>query len=67
MAFFKRQKSLTPGILLALLLIVLPVSSVRAQYAVLQGDEPRIRAILYTKENPRALIYHNSQDRKSVV
>jgi len=62
MAFCKRQKSLTPGtFLLALILIALAVLPARAQYAVLKGDEPRIRAILYTKENPRALIYHNSQ------
>ncbi|MDD3148215.1 MAG: hypothetical protein PHD82_13015 [Candidatus Riflebacteria bacterium] len=33
----------------------------QAQYAVLKGDEPRIRAILFHQDNPRALIYYNDQ------
>ncbi len=32
-----------------------------AQYARLQGNEPRIRAILFHPDNPRALVYHNDQ------
>lgn len=32
-----------------------------AQYSTLQGNEPRIRAILYHKDNPRALIYYKNQ------
>ena len=33
----------------------------QAQYSVLKGNEPRIRAILYHADNPRALIYYNNQ------
>ncbi|HNX74073.1 MAG TPA: hypothetical protein PLM07_00805 [Candidatus Rifleibacterium sp.] len=55
------SKLTSPTAALILLLALLSVLPARAQYAVLRGDEPRIRAILYFKENPRALIYYNDQ------
>lgn len=52
-----------PGIRLLLTLLLFAASALQlsAQYAVLRGDEPRIRAILYHKDNPRALIYYKDQ------
>lgn len=47
--------------LLTLLFIALSALPGLAQYAVLKGDEPRIKAILYHHDNPRALIYYNDQ------
>lgn len=34
----------------------------QAQYKVRQGDEPVIRAILYHKDNPRALLHYDSRN-----
>lgn len=34
--------------------------AVSAQYSVVKGNEPRIRAILYHRDNPRALIYYQN-------
>ncbi len=46
---------------IAFIFVMLAEAGTMAQYSVLQGDEPRIRAILFHKDNPRALIYHNNQ------
>lgn len=46
--------------LLACILLMLWALPVTAQYSVLRGDEPKIRAILYHRDNPRALVYYNS-------
>ncbi len=58
MAFSKQ--TITAASLFMLLFIFAGRPAV-AQYAVLKGDEPRIRAILYYQENPRALIYYNDR------
>lgn len=51
----------TKHLVAALTLLLLTAGLAMGQYAVLQGDEPRIRAILFHADKPRALIYHNNQ------
>ncbi len=58
MAFCRPVIRAVAAVFLLMLSAALPLP---AQYAVLKGDEPRVRAILYHHLNPRALIYYNSQ------
>jgi len=53
-----KHKTLTFLILAFISLFTCPA---QAQYSVIKGDEPRIRAILYHGDNPRALIYYKDQ------
>ncbi|PKL50980.1 MAG: hypothetical protein CVV42_01375 [Candidatus Riflebacteria bacterium HGW-Riflebacteria-2] len=48
-------------IVAATVLAALFVLPLKAQYSVIKGDEPKIRAILYYKDNPRALVYYKNQ------
>lgn len=52
--------------LFSLLFLFAPANLCFCQYATLQGNEPRIKAILYHKDNPRALIYYKNQRFHSV-
>jgi hypothetical protein len=57
---FLRQYRFSSVLLLfaTLLLTAMPALP---QFSVRQGDEPSIKAILYHKDNPRALVYHNNR------
>ncbi|GAB4279033.1 MAG: hypothetical protein Kow0029_22690 [Candidatus Rifleibacteriota bacterium] len=48
-------------VLLLLVILTLYTGSLSAQYARLSGNEPRIKAIIYHKDNPRALIIYKNQ------
>lgn len=58
MIFFRIKLLLLFTFLLVMLLTNTPS---HGQYSVLQSEEPRLRAILYHPNNPRALVYYNSQ------
>jgi len=55
-----KQRRITLFLILAAMLVLFPPSG-EAQYSVIKGDEPRIRAILYHSDNPRALLYYKNQ------
>ncbi len=58
MASYKNNFLKILAILAVLIIVDYPVF---AQYVKANGSEPSIRAILYHKDNPRALVYFNGQ------
>jgi len=61
------KKSTAGLVIVAAVLVVCFASRAAAQYSVVKGDEPRIRAILYVKDNPRALIYYKNQRHQVIA
>lgn len=55
------KRAFTHCIVALALIAIFFTSESQAQYSVIKGDEPKIRAILYGKDNPRALIYYKNQ------